>query len=426
MKLSGVPLPRRWLAVVAGAVLLATVLWFTAPGAADRLPDVVPGIHATVPRPMAEASSADGFVARAAPVAERPHGEDEVEVCGLGWVQAQADGSVDPKLLELAPAATEARARIRATLGADKNELSRAVALWLSMIDAGADAAQVRDALAQSVVSSTDPQAYALAFNVCRSSAPGEGACQMLSASQWARLDPGNATPWLTLLSDAKARKDRAAENEALYRIGTAQRSDIGFFAAPGLAANAAAGDDVSVLAAWSVAVEMLGYASAWTVPGYQHVVTACKGGALNDSNRRQTCSAIADVLTDRSNSFSDRMMGVAIGKQLGRPAERREWQSDEYAAYVESLGTSSTGRQSLACADLRRGLDHFRRNAVLGEIGALREWVAQSGKKAEDFAREARARQAQQARDSARSPAAPAPDDAATAPRSSSAAAPP
>ena len=138
----------------------------------------------------------------------------------------------------------------------------------------------------------------------------------------------------------------------------------------------------------------MIGYAAAWSLPSYQHMLAACKAGALNDTQRRQTCAAIADVLTDRSDSFIDRMMGVAIGKQLGRPAERREWQSDEYAAYVESLGVSNTGRQGLACADLRRGLDHFRRNAALGEIGALREWVAQAGKKPEDFAREQRARQ--------------------------------
>ena len=394
MRVNGLSLPRRLLVVAAGAAVLAVVLWLTAPGAADLSPDTTAGTDATIPRPMAEASAAEGLLTREVPVVERPHGEDEVEVCGLGWVQAQADGSVDPKVLELAPRAAEARARIRATLAADKNELSRAVALWLSMINAGADAAQIRDALAQAVVSSTDPQAYALAFNVCRSSKPGDGACQMLSAGQWARLDPGNATPWLTLLSEAKARKDRAAEDEALYRIGTAQRSDIGFFAAPGLAANAAAGDDVSVLAAWSVAVEMIGYAAAWSLPGYQHVLASCKAGALNDTQRRQTCAAIADVLTDRSDSFIDRMMGVAIGKQLGRPAERREWQSDEYAAYVESLGVSNTGRQGLACADLRRGLDHFRRNAALGEIGALREWVAQAGKKPEDFAREQRARQ--------------------------------
>ena len=224
----------------------------------------------------------------------------------------------------------------------------------------------------------------------------------------------------------AKARKDRAAEDEALYRIGTAQRSDLGFFAVPGLAANAAADDDLSVLAAWSMAVEMIGYASAWSTPSYLHVVAACKGAALNDTNRRQTCSAIADVLTDHSNSFIDQMMGAAIGKQLGRPAVRREWQSDEYAAYVESLGASSMGRQSMACADLRRGLEHFRRKAALGEIGALREWVARSGKKPDDFAREARARQAQQALDHARSQAASAADDAAIAPRSSSASAPP
>ena len=360
------------------------------------------------------------------PVAERPHGDDQVEVCGLGWVKAQADGSVDPNLLRSADRIDAARARIIASLRSGKSELSQATGLWLSMMDAGIGTDQASDALARTVLSSTDPQAYALAFNVCRSHQHNEGACQLLSASQWARLDPGNATPWLAMLSDAKARKDRAAEDEALHRIGTAQRSDLGFFAAVGLAANAGSDDDESVLAAWATAVELIGIAAAWSIPSYQHVVAACKGVALADPNRRQTCSAVADVLTDHSNSFVDRMMGVAIGKHLGRPAEKSEWQSDEYSAYIASLGASGADRQSLACADLRRGLEAIRRTASLGEIGALREWVAQSGKKPEDFAREARVRQTQQARDQAGSQAASAPDDAAPEPRPASAAAPP
>ncbi|MEO8804862.1 MAG: hypothetical protein ABI433_02185 [Burkholderiaceae bacterium] len=419
--MGGLPLPWRWLVWVTGAALLATVLWWAARGVGDPVPSAATRINATTPQPVELASSATVFGTLPSRVAERPQVDDEVQVCGLGWVKAQADGSVDPNVLEQGSRASDARAGIVAALRADKNELSQAVALWLSMIDAGADIAQIRDALAKAVVSSTDPQAYALAFNVCRGNPRNEGACQMLSASQWARLDPGNATPWLTLLSEAKARKDRAAEDEALYRIGSSQRSDLGFFAAPALAVNAASGDDLSVLAAWSIAVEMIGSAAAWSIPSYQHVVLACKGAALNDTNRRQTCSAIADVLTDYSNSFVDQMMGVAIGKQLGRPAARREWQSDEYAAYLASLG-----RQSLACADLRRGLDDLRRKASVGEAGALREWVAQSGKRPEDFAREARFRQTQQALELARSQAASAPEDAASAPRPASAAAPP
>jgi len=419
--MGGLTLPWRWLVWAAGTVLLVTVLWWAARGDGDTSPSDASSSKVGAPLANAPAPSAGGVVTLPAPVAERPQGDDEVEVCGLGWVKAQADGSVDPNVLERASRATDARAGIVAALRADQNELSQAAGLWLSMIDAGADIAQIRDALARAVVSSTDPQAYALAFNVCRGNPRNEGACQMLSASQWARLDPGNATPWLTLLSEAKARKDRAAEDEALYRIGTSQRSDTGFFAAPALAVNAASGDDLSVLAAWSVAVEMIGYASAWSIPSYQHVVAGCKGVALNDTNRRQTCSAIADVLSDHSNSFVDQMMGVAIGKQLGRPAARREWQSDEYAAYVASLG-----RQSLACADLRRGLDDLRRKASVGEAGALREWVMQSGKRPEDFAREARFRQKQQALEHARSQGAYAPDEAAPASRPSSAAAPP
>lgn len=394
MRVAG--LLQRWRWLVAAGVLLVTALWFAARPGDDARPGAV--IRVATPAPQADEAvalpPAVVSVKAASHGEERPHGADETEVCGLGWVKAQADGTVDSIELEQATRATEARARIVATLRADTSELSQATALWLAMLGDGADTAQAREALAQRAVSSTDPRAYALAFNICRSNQRNDGACQMLSASQWARLDPGNAIPWLTLLSEAKNRKDRAAEDEALHRIATAQRSELGFFAVPGLVVNAASADDASVLAAWAMATEMFGYESAWSLPSYQHVAVACKGTELRDANRRQTCAAIADVLTERSDTFIDRTIGAAIGKQLGWPAERNDQIRGELNAYTESLSPPSAGRQSLACADMRRDLEGLRRNAALGETGALREWVAQSGKKPEAFVREERARQ--------------------------------
>src|SRR5437870_2085243 len=62
--------------------------------------------------------------------------------------------------------------------------------------------ARRRDALAEISASTTDPRVYALGYMTCATSRPASGdACQMLSAAQWARLDPGNAQPWLYALS---------------------------------------------------------------------------------------------------------------------------------------------------------------------------------------------------------------------------------
>jgi hypothetical protein len=216
----------------------------------------------------------------------------------------------------------------------------------------------------------------------------------LLSAEQWARLDPGNASPWQFMLSAAKARNDRAAQDEALFRIASAQRSDLGFFAVAGAILDATPDDDSSTLASLMMVTAAIGVEAAVALPAYQNLTLACKGDALRDSNRAQTCAAIADVLADRSDTLIEHMIGGAIGKQIGWPAERSDRMRGEYEAYVASLAPAPSAERDLGCAPIRRELDLVRHRALLGETGALREWVAKSGKSAEDFVRERRTRQ--------------------------------
>jgi hypothetical protein len=125
--------------------------------------------------------------------------------------------------------------------------------------------------------------------------------------------------------------------------------------------------------------------------------LNACKGDALGDTNRRQTCQAIASVLTDRSDTFLDLLMGARMGLNLGGPTERYEELRGEYGAYMNHIVSASVSEDSepgLGCGAVRRGLEIMRSRLKGSEVGALREWVARSGKKPEDFIREERARQ--------------------------------
>ncbi|HEY8708851.1 MAG TPA: hypothetical protein VIM34_12725 [Burkholderiaceae bacterium] len=221
-----------------------------------------------------------------------PHA-DEVQVCGGAWVRTQGDGSIDQGDLIRATNEPDARKRVVAALRAEPSELAHAVALWLEMRGTGneqwqavmdsafgcgsaecrdrqqamPEVSDARDALARMAVSSTDPGVYALALHTCGGNR--EGACQMLSVDQWARLDPGNATPWLFMLSAAKTRNDLAAKNEALHRIATAQRSETGVFTIPGLVASAVPSDETSMLAALNMTFEAIGM-QAVALPPYQ------------------------------------------------------------------------------------------------------------------------------------------------------------
>lgn len=414
--------PRRRWYVLAGVLLLMALLWWSTRRAGD-LPAAgresaaapAPTVGASVQAPLPD-TQRDAVVIPAHQAEQRLPEVDEIEVCGGAWVRVQADGVLDQADLDRATRLPQARSRIVAAMRADAGDLSQVGALWLTLMSAGADGDRALDALVQKAVSSSDPNAYALAFNSCGGDRRSTGACPMLNAAQWARLDPGNLSPWLAMLADARARKDPAAEDEALHRMATARRSELGTFLLPGLVINAAPADDASVLAAWAMAGEMIGAAAAWHMPGYLHLTDACKGGALRDANRRQTCAAIAEVLSEHSDTVIERSFGTLIGARVGWPAERVDRVRGEHAAYEAALSATAPvadGQRGLGCSRLRRDLEHLRRLARVGETGVLREWVAQSGKSPDDFVREERAHE-KQALEDARAQA----GSAASAPR--------
>jgi hypothetical protein len=421
-----VDLPRRWRWAIAGACAIAAVMALmfvvitrSVETGAPQEPGPLANNRAVLPlTTLAEPA--------AAPVPEAPpralsevRGADELQVCGGGWVKMQANAIYGPEDFGLAAGYAQARERVLANLRSDPSELARAVTLMLAMIntqenarraardssglcpasgceisrEAVAEIQQTRDALARLAASATDPRVYAITVRAC-SAHKSVGACQLITPARWAQLDPGNAAPWLFMLSDLR-RGDRAALDEALHQIATSQRIDLGVFAAPGAIVEAAPDGDSSLLAAWVMVAEATIAEAPTNISGYQALSTACAVGTLRDSNRAQVCSAAADLLTDRSTTLFDNAIGQGIGRRVGWPSDRIDRMRGERAAYVASLSSSAPGSdQDFSCARVRRELDIIRRNATLGEMGALREWVAQSGMKPEDFVQAERARQ--------------------------------
>jgi len=413
-------LRRLWW--VSGASLLALIGWFVRSGvvAADAAPSPiarpVPGVVFDDTATLADAIGATA----PEPPATASHGSDEVELCGGLWVKLKDDGSVDDDDLRRTVRLPEARARVIEALRADSSELARAAAVWLSLSGSDADRLAMigavsgcngaeceasrqatvrftegRDALARMATTTQDPQVYALAFNTCGRAQPTAGACQLLSAEQWARLDPDNATPWLFLLAQAGQRKDAAAQSEALFRLSASRRSDQYFFALPGLLLAHLPGDEASLNAAAALTAEVIGVEAAWSLPGYQDLVAMCRPPALRDANRRQTCSAVAELLVDRSDTLLERGIGIALGRHLGWPSERLERLRGEQAAYAEALAPKGADTAFAGCAEIRRDVAIVERHARLGEAGAMREWVAQSKLQPADFIRAERASQA-------------------------------
>ncbi len=415
---------RAWWAL--GAVFaLVVALWFVrTPITATE--DGPQNVATAVSNAVSETRPVDAmaFEAAATSRGSAERAGDEIELCGGLWVKTKPDGNIDEDDFKRVARLPEARARMLDELRADTGEFARAAAIQLALQGSepaplpegvttcepaqceaqrqyAARVAEARDTLAQMATTTRDPQVYALAFSVCGAT-PNEASCRLLSAEQWARLEPGNAAPWLFVLARAEQRRDMAAQNEALHRIATSARSDQHFFAMSGLVLAHTPADEVSMPATLTLTVEAARVAAAGSVPGYQTMYQMCKGAVLRDSNRRQTCNAAAELLVAHSDTSLERLMGIGLGAQVGWPTERVDRLRGETTAYADSL----TAQEAIGgCTSVTRGLEAFERHARLGEDGALREWLAQSGKTPEEFIhaeREGRARVAASAASSA------------------------
>ena len=415
---------RRWLRCAAALGLIGGIflpIFFAPPSdeVARRTTEALapPEVRETLADPIDNATVATTEVATAT-----LHGADEVELCGGARLKIDANGL--PDIAEFSRLAREpkTRERILDRMRSSSSELARTAALLLASLGddekrlamlgftppcEGADcpaadsameaARRTLDAITRVAMSTSDPKVYALALALCAGkTGTVAGACGMLSAAQWSRLDPGNAAPWHQLLAAAKVRGDTAAQNEALFRIANAPHNDVNMSSAAGAVLDAALDDDASVLAAWGLVTDAVSVGAGLAIPAYQALTAMCKGDALRDANRLQTCAAVAETLAERSDTMMGRMIGVAIGKQVGWPVERGERMRGEYESYITSLGTDTSDPMGLGCGKMRLDLALVRRNAALGETGALREWIAKSGMKPETFIREQRVRERQ------------------------------
>lgn len=393
-----VDLPRRWRWALGAccALLVAIALLFVMSATRRAEADVAPGVPVVNEAPLLEGVTP---VAVAEPSADTvtpegpARGADEIQVCGGAWVKANPDGSFDQTEFERATQLPAMRARVLTNMQASGSEFARASALLLEMLHTE-DQRHIAGALARLAVSTRDAKVYALAFKACATKRPGESACQLLSAEQWARLDPDNAGPWKFVLQEAQSRGDLAARDDALFHIANARRNETGFFSVPAAILDAVPDDDASRLAALILLTDAIGFEAGSSIAGLQAVNAFCREPWLRDTSRAQTCASVAELLVERSDTLLDARIGAALGTRLGWPADRGDRMRAEYTAYTEQVAAASGDGNEFGCTAVEHQIALVRRRVALGEVGAMREWVAASGKRPEDFVLEDRLRQ--------------------------------
>jgi hypothetical protein len=278
----------------------------------------------------------------------------------------------------------------------DRYDLPCMPALGQAMQSAAAESQQ---ALVRLATTTSDADAYALAMSSCRRS-PGEspiGNCALLSAAQWARIEPDNAVPWLYLAAEAVRRRDASGLDAALYRASQAQYSDRHQDLIPALVAS----DEMTALPPpiqVDLTIMLLGIQATSPAPGLFLFLPYCGLDGPIDANRTQICGDLAAMLIERGRSEIDGHFGTRIGEQLGwaaprlaalrDAAEAMEWQKWQRSQKWQREDL----RHLYSCETLQSLRKNLLAQVQLGQSGRLRQEFAASGLKTSQAAEQWRA----------------------------------
>jgi hypothetical protein len=408
--------------IVAGLVLAAVIVWLSLPRGADGDVDGAaparPAVAAVASR-IAQSPAQEGVGPESS--SSRPSGSELIEVCGLGWVEPDASGAWDTAAAGAVPDVVASQRAVLESIRRSDGDLGAAIATVLELHGGGREdhaagtasalrctgsdcassehgrqlAAGLLEQLAKQATATLDGRVYALAMKECEA-APAQGSCALLNLEQWARLDDGNAMPWLHLLQRARQRNDAGQIHEALYRIGAAPRFEARLFVAAGSVSDHAGPSDLDVMAAQLLAVDAFMQASA-RQPSFPALTLVCSGAALADANRRQACDSAAGTLTERSDSLLAVAVGAALGRRLGWPDDRIDsLRGLQLAAEAMVRDGDSTAASAAAtdlpstCGGARRLLALFSRQAHAGEVQPIRDWLAAHGASIAPYAQRA------------------------------------
>ena len=314
-------------------------------------------------------------------------GGDEVAQYGEQPEPTERDGmkvSGPPPLIKPAgPGYVAATQRIDASLRGSGDPYARAVADWLNIGDVMSPDDRIAT-LVNDAASTRDPRVYGLAYHACLPLGIGAtpaSACTLLSARQWATLDPGNGVPWLAVLADAQAHGDTEGQREALFRMASSTRWHQGYADAPAIVGMQLPDDDTSATANRDLTARAMVASLSFTLSS---LVAGCKDKAGGDADRAQQCVTIAHLMLDQGDTIIDHLLvgGAVVSAGDRRSVAARRGARADYRA--DHLGCRRLGRgrgrgddgvgRVASCADLRTLGRLFKRGSEIGELAALRE----------------------------------------------------
>lgn len=361
----------------------------------DLEPLQLASVRESAPRSVKHASAADASSVApreeaAAGDAERPDprcGDDQQPIVNMP-APDPADGSIHPEwpapdpdgVLRRWPGEvkaagtgyTGAMARLDAALRTSGDPFDRAMADWLDLNLITPP--QVRqEALVSDALAVSDARVYGLAYVACQSGAeleiPGRPAapavatgCARLSAQTWARLDPGNAKPWLYALEQADKVGDVAAQRAALDGLANSTRLDVHYLAGAAAVSRQRL-RDADLAAQTNAAMKPFGLG----FPPFQPLTERCRKLSGGDPALAATCNRIAATFYDHSDSYIGRAIGGSVHKLItGDPAwidRARQQERERQSSLLEPAASGAP------CSAHRAMLAHFIQQDQGGEL---------------------------------------------------------
>jgi hypothetical protein len=327
------------------------------------------------------------------------------EVCGMSATEAKA--FIASNWMFHTEATNRALVEATSKLVQSDNVREKATGLYLLALQAGSDAAESErlnypgckgdddcaakpyqarqrarpvnaEPLVELALDSGDISVYVTALYACSGS--NAGACAKISSARWAQMEPDNAAAWMMAASEAEARKDSAARASALRRAVSASdyktRSPT---LADVLALDEIQAQPPTLLS--STLSMIVGINAAYSIGSVGGIGRHCGRLENMDESRRATCDALATKMAEKDETLLGAMMAKSIGERSGWSAERLKPLKDEYEVYTGQIFEGISEENMFSCDAISRGNQQLLRSIALGERGATREFVKQSGK---------------------------------------------
>lgn len=232
--------------------------------------------------------------------------------------------------------------------------------------------------LVNRALATMDPADYAAAVHSC--GRINAGPCAKVSYEGWARLEPDNAAPWLSIYSFALANKDVRGQVEASLHIMAASRFDERQLDRTPLLMSPEVTSQ-KPLARMMIGISALGQVASASIGSTFPLMQFCTEAAVRDPVKRNACDNMAAQLLDTDQTAFAVIIAKAIGKRAGWDAARLQALDDEKEVIMGLMVDAYPAGNQYSCSALAIGNEVMRASMTKGERRWARDLVEKSGK---------------------------------------------